>query len=114
MTNTEAGGTVLIIHHPRKGDAAEGQACRGSGSLPGFVDVIVELRRFQPDMSDDPRRNINRISRFDETPKEIVVELDATGYRVVGSRAGDWPKSGGDARNAVAADDDGHRSSRST
>lgn len=33
---TAAGAAVLLAHHPRKGDAGEGQASRGSGALPGF------------------------------------------------------------------------------
>jgi len=84
---TEAGAAVLLTHHPRKGDGGEGQASRGSGALPGFVDVIVELRRFTPDNRDDRRRTLTTLSRFDESPGEVVVELADDGYRLVGSKA---------------------------
>lgn len=84
---TEAGAAVLLTHHPRKGDAGEGQASRGSGALPGFVDVILELRRYTPDDREDRRRTLTGYSRFDETPAEIVIELGDDGYRVVGSKA---------------------------
>lgn len=84
---TGAGAAVLLTHHPRKGDAGEGQASRGSGALPGFVDVILELRRYTPDDREDRRRTLTAYSRFDETPSEVVLELGDDGYRVVGSKA---------------------------
>jgi hypothetical protein len=82
---TEAGAAVLLVHHPRKGDAAEGQAARGSGALAGFVDTIVELRRFNPESADDRRRELKGLSRFDETPSEVVIELTDSGYHTIGS-----------------------------
>jgi hypothetical protein len=84
---TEAGAAVLIVHHPKKGDAAEGQACRGSGALPGFVDIILEFRRFNAESPEDKRRKIKSHSRFDETPPEAVIELTPTGYRFVGTNS---------------------------
>ena len=36
---------VLLLHHPRKKPADEGQSARGSGALLGFVDTSLELRR---------------------------------------------------------------------
>ncbi len=83
----DAGTAVLLTHHPRKGDAGEGQASRGSGALPGFVDVIVELRRYAPGERSDRRRTLTAYSRFDETPTEAVIELGDDGYRCVGTQA---------------------------
>jgi hypothetical protein len=40
---TAAGVAVLLLHHPRKGACADGQAARGSGALAAFVDVLVEM-----------------------------------------------------------------------
>jgi hypothetical protein len=83
---TDAGAGLLLTHHPRMGDAAEGQAARGSGALPGFVDCIIELRRFAPGNRDDRRRVLTAYSRFDETAPEVVIELAADGrYRTCGS-----------------------------
>jgi len=82
----EAGAAVLIVHHPKKGDGAEAQASRGSGALTGFVDIIVELRRFCAESSDDRRRTLRCYSRFDESPPEVVVELGDDGYRTIGSK----------------------------
>jgi hypothetical protein len=84
---TATGAAVLLVHHPRKGDAGEGQASRGSGALPGFVDVILELRRDNPANRDDRGRVLTTYSRFDETPPKIVLELGEDGYRAVGSPA---------------------------
>lgn len=83
----EAGAGVLLIHHPRKSDGQEGTASRGSGALPGFVDTIVELRRFDASNRDDTRRVLTGLSRFDETPPETVLELTDDGYRACGTRA---------------------------
>jgi len=84
---TEAGAAVRLVHHPKKGDAGEGQAARGSGALPGFVDVILELRRYAPADREDRRRTLTAYSRFDETPPEVVIELTGDGYRLVGGKA---------------------------
>lgn len=83
---TEAGASVMLVHHPRKGDGAEGQASRGSGALPGFVDIILELRRFNPGNRTDKRRVLTGYSRFDETPTEIVIELGDEGFHTVGTK----------------------------
>ena len=84
---TEAGAAVLLVHHPRKGEGDQGQASRGSGALPGFVDIIIELRRFDTQRREDRRRVLTTYSRFDETPGEVVIELTDDGYTMVGTRA---------------------------
>jgi len=81
---TEGGAGVLLAHHPRKGDAGEGQASRGSGALPAFVDAIIELRRYNAEDSSDNRRVLKAYSRLDGTPPEIVLELTDRGYTVLG------------------------------
>lgn len=83
----EAGAAILLMHHPKKGDAGEGQASRGSGAMTGFVDIIVELRRYEAEQADDRRRVLRTYSRFDETPREVVIELREDGYHSVGSKA---------------------------
>ncbi len=85
----QAGAAVLLIHHPRKGDGGEATAARGSGALPAFVDCIVEMRRFDPERRDDRRRVLRTYSRFEESPDELVVELDQDGinYTTIGARS---------------------------
>lgn len=82
-----AGAGLLLVHHTRKGDGVDGQAVRGSGALPSWVDCIVELRRYAPGSTGDRRRTLKAYSRFDETPPESVLELGEDGYRVIGDKA---------------------------
>ena len=90
---SEAGAAVLLVHHPnKKGNADQGQASRGSGALTGWVDTIVELRRFSTSDNRDRRRVLKAVGRFDETPDEVVVELTDDGYTCVGT-AGDAKQS---------------------
>lgn len=96
---SEAGAAVLLIAHPRKGDGAEGTATRGSGALPGFVDVIVELRRHNADDPRDTRRVLRAYGRLADTPAEVVVALGDDGYELLGERA---EVRQGDARAAIA------------
>jgi hypothetical protein len=93
-----AGMSVLLPHHPRKGRTLAGQAARGSGALPGFVDVIIEMAYYaQPDDL-DRRRRLVAFSRHDDTPRHLLIELsaDGTDYEVLqsglGAALGDsWP-----------------------
>jgi hypothetical protein len=75
----ERGAALLLVHHLRKSDGTEATGSRGSGALPAFVDTIVELRRFAPDQAGDRRRVLTAVGRWDETPAELVIELDEGG-----------------------------------
>ncbi len=83
----DTGAAVLLVHHPRKGDGQEGQASRGSGALTGFVDCIIELRRYSRTDRSDSRRTLTTFSRLDESPPEVVVELTDDGFISLGSRS---------------------------
>jgi hypothetical protein len=50
------------------------------------VDVIVELRRYSPEDHDDTRRVLSGWGRFEGTPTELVIDRQADGYHVLGSR----------------------------
>lgn len=84
---TENGVAVLLCHHPRKGDGSQATASRGSGALPGFVDTIVELRRFEPESKTDSRRVLSAYGRFEDTLPEAVFDLTDVGYVCVGDSA---------------------------
>jgi hypothetical protein len=84
---TGAGMTVLILHHPRKGSSAAGQAARGSGALSGFVDILIEMEWYGPPQGGDRRRRLQAYSRFEETPRTQVIELSEDG--------GDYRSHGG-------------------
>ena len=77
------GSAVLVLHHPRKGASAPGQAARGSGALAGWADVLIEMERPAGTGEEDRRRVLHGFSRHAETPRRWVVELsaDGTDYR---------------------------------
>lgn len=83
----QAGAGVFCIAHPKKGDATQGQATRGSGATPGFVDIIMEMRRME-DRPTETRRVFSNYSRFDETPSEIVLDFArGKGYTAQGTKS---------------------------
>jgi hypothetical protein len=73
------GVAVLLVHHPRKSEASLGQASRGSGALPGFVDTLVEFRPFSSSDHADRRRKLVTASRLHESV-ELIVEYTDEGY----------------------------------
>ncbi len=89
-----AGRSLVIIHHLKKFDTGDGTGTRGSGALMGFVDIVAEMRRYGKqgnakdvdDDSDDRRRVITSVSRWDETPKKLVIRLkdDSSDYTAEG------------------------------
>jgi hypothetical protein len=73
-----AGMAVVAMHHPAKGPKPAGEAARGSGALLGHVDISIEIRS----PGGDPltrRRRLLALSRYPETPRQLLVELDAAG-----------------------------------
>lgn len=80
----ERGKAVVACHHPKKGESGLGQSARGSGALSGAADILAEFSRFDALRHDDPRRKLRGLSRFDETPSDVVIELTEHGYRTIG------------------------------
>ncbi len=78
----QLGIAVLLIHHLRKSPGEDGTAHRGSGAIVGAVDVAVEMSR---DSQKATRRRLTTLSRFDETPPQVVIELDGGVYQSKGS-----------------------------
>ena len=75
---------VLLVHHLRKSDGAEGRVA-GERGVGGFVDVLAELRRAKA--SQDPsgrRRRLSAVGRFDGVPREWLVERSADGRTFAG------------------------------
>jgi hypothetical protein len=89
LTNRDV--AVNLLHHPRKGDVRAGQAARGSGALPAFADILVELTHCGVYDPADRRRLLRCFARHDETPARWVIELNAAGtdYTSHGDRAED-------------------------
>jgi hypothetical protein len=76
---TAEGLSVLLLHHPRKGSCLAGQAARGSGALSGFVDIALEMRQVGRVAAGGRRRRLLSFSRWEETPRQLVLELNAEG-----------------------------------
>jgi hypothetical protein len=72
---TAAGQSVLLLHHPRKAESAPGNSSRGSGALCAAVDLLVEMKLPAGGSPNDRRRRLLAWSRYDETPRERVIEL---------------------------------------
>lgn len=83
----EVGASMLVAHHPGKSTTGQGKSSRGSGALPGFVDILLEFGRFAPDRAEDTRRVLVGMSRYKDTPPEVVIELADEGYIATGTKA---------------------------
>jgi hypothetical protein len=79
---------VALFHHLRKGDGKEATASRGSGALAAFVDIIVELRRLNPENHSDRRRVLSVYGRYPNPPEGLIIELNEDGddYAVLGDK----------------------------
>jgi hypothetical protein len=71
---------------------------RGTSALSGFVDILMEMSHYKRARSRDRRRRICAYSRYVETPRHLVIELNADGtdYLVRTDAAGSvlvstWP-----------------------
>jgi hypothetical protein len=93
---TRARMGLLFMHHPGKAETRVGLAARGSTALLGHVDISIDMRR----PAGDPltrRRRFLCLSRFTETPRQLLLELnaDATDYLPVAE-----PEAGSDGFQA--------------
>src|SRR5262245_15926617 len=93
------GPAVWLLHHPAKGNRADGLTSRGSSALSGFADIVMERSCYRRARSLDRRRRICAYSRYVETPRHLVIELNADGtdYLVRTDAAGTvlvetWPE----------------------
>src|SRR5262245_3618056 len=76
---TAVGLSVLVLHHPGKGEPPAGQAARGSGALSGYADILLELKWYHNPLDNDRRRRLQAFSRYAETPRQLVIEWTADG-----------------------------------
>jgi hypothetical protein len=74
---TSLGGTVLLLHHPKKSKSAAGSLARGSGALLGFVDVSMELTCPGKTLAEGNIRRLNIQSRRLLACSELHYEWDA-------------------------------------
>jgi len=76
---TDAGMSVLLDHHSRKEQSGDGLAARGTSALGGIADVTIELGRCPGGDKNDRRRRLLGYSRSEQTPSQLVIELNAEG-----------------------------------
>lgn len=81
---TSAGLCVCGLHHPRRAKSPAGRAARGSGALSGFADILIEMRWYRKSAEQDRRRRLVALSRFPETPRQLVIEWTADGADYLG------------------------------
>jgi hypothetical protein len=93
-----SGPAVWLLHHPAKGPRPDGLTARGSGALCGFADIVMEMSCIRRARSRDRCRRIFAFSRYTETPRHLILELNADGtdYLVRTDAAGSplaqpWP-----------------------
>ncbi|MGO8683065.1 MAG: AAA family ATPase [Thermoleophilia bacterium] len=78
-----AGLAVITSRHGRKSGGDIGDSARGSSAFGGSADILLDLRR--PRGSGHPeRRELACLSRFDESPNEIVIERQGGHYVCLG------------------------------
>ena len=82
---SEAGAALLLVHHPRKGESGLQTASRGSGALPSFADILVDLGKLPSDGEHSKRRLLKALGRFGTEPPEQVIELTDGGYVMKGA-----------------------------
>jgi len=71
---------IVAIHHARKSEGEFGDEIRGSGALFSLFDAAFILKRHET----DTQRKLTAISRWSETPPELILELREHGYECLG------------------------------
>lgn len=79
--------SVLLVHHFRKSGGEEGTAARGSGVLSSTADIIIEFKRREKDNPSSHNRVIQTLSRFEESPREVIIDLVDGEYITLGTLA---------------------------
>jgi hypothetical protein len=74
-----AGIAVIAVRHERKSGGDVADSGRGSSAFAGAADIVLSIRR--PDgQSRATIREIRALSRFEETPDVLAMELTDNGY----------------------------------
>ena len=81
--DTSLNAAVGLIVHERKSGGEDGRGIRGGSSLFGLVDQAIILDRRPGETSN--KRLLKTLGRYEDSPKEIIIELDGNDYRVLGT-----------------------------
>ncbi|WNG33292.1 AAA family ATPase [Archangium violaceum] len=71
---------IVAVRHERKSGGGVGDSGRGSSALTGAADIIVALQR--PPNHTGQVRILHALSRYEETPSTLTIELGDEGYSV--------------------------------
>lgn len=74
---------IIVVRHERKSGGDIGDSGRGSSAFAGAVDIVLSLRRPEGNAKKS-LRVLHALSRFSETPAELLVELTDAGYISLG------------------------------
>jgi len=77
---------VIVARHDGKAAREVGDSGRGSSAWGGVVDIIISIRRGEGNTS-PTIRVLHSLSRFDETPDKLVIDLQDGEYIAVGTEA---------------------------
>ncbi len=77
------GIAVVVVRHERKSGGDVGDSGRGSSAFAGAVDIVVSIRKPEGN-SKRSMRVLHALSRFSETPGELLVEFRENGYVALG------------------------------
>jgi hypothetical protein len=78
-----AGIGVVVARHERKSGGDVGDSGRGSSAFAGAVDIVLSLRKPEGN-AQKTLRVLHALSRFSETPPELLIEFVDGGYVAVG------------------------------
>ena len=74
---------VILIRHERKSGGDVGDSGRGSSAFAGAVDIVLSLRKREGN-SKKTHRILQALSRFSETPSELLLDFSDNGYDSLG------------------------------
>jgi predicted ATP-dependent serine protease len=79
----DSGIGIIVVRHERKSGGDISDSGRGSSAFAGAVDIVLSLRRPEGNAK-KTQRALRALSRFSETPAELLIELTETGYVSLG------------------------------
>jgi hypothetical protein len=82
----EFNGAIVTVRHERKSGGEVGDSGRGSSAFGGAVDIMLSLGRGEG-AGNSNARVLEALSRFDETPSKVTIELTDDGYILLGGSA---------------------------
>lgn len=72
----------LGLVHSRKGGGEHGEEIRGSSALLGLADIAISMKRTN---GGKRQRKLETVSRYADTPSDLVIELNGDEYKVLGT-----------------------------